>query len=249
MSSNICNYEPIINLSIRDINRRLKFIHQYLCFLSGQGGGGGEGSDGLSTAPSGDIVLGQDVGEAGNPAALTVDREVPLGTNAIYLGDVSDEVYTKVQPGRIEIWNNDSVSSPLLLLHDTASASDFSISNQGGVSFIQLSGSATLQLQAATINLNGPVGIQHSTPTAMLHIGSTDGSPGTAPLKFEASGFLSPSETGAMEFDGVDLTFTRLTERGIILIASAETTETVTPDTTITVNYNGSDYKLVAQAV
>jgi hypothetical protein len=84
MSGNICNFEPIVNLSIRDINRRLKFIHQYLCFLASQGGGGGgEGSDGLSTALSGNIVLGQDVNEAGNPAELTSNREIPLNENTL----------------------------------------------------------------------------------------------------------------------------------------------------------------------
>jgi hypothetical protein len=54
---------------------------------NGSGGGGGsvaDGAEGLSLNGT-DVELGQTVGAVGDPAALTVDREIPMGGNSLAL--------------------------------------------------------------------------------------------------------------------------------------------------------------------
>lgn len=52
--SNICNYNPIVSLSLKEINGKFSSIHRYLCYL-------GSGASGASIQP-GSIDIG------GNPA-------------------------------------------------------------------------------------------------------------------------------------------------------------------------------------
>lgn len=268
MSGNICNYEPIINLSIRDLNRRLRFIHQYLCFLSSSGGGGAA-ADGLSISTAGETVLGQDVGEAGNPAALTSVREVPTGGFSINL--IDSGLNSDLSAGVIGLHNDDNTlvinmntnGSTFINLRDDLSGSpyiQFNTSNASEqVNLINLQGffhitkdlsfDFIVDVNNAEVVVNGGrVGIA-TTPTAMLHISGNSGAAGTAPIKIEPGAFLSPSEVGGLEYDGTNLTFVRIADREDILMASTVASETITPDSTITVNVGGTNYKLVAQAI
>jgi len=268
MSGNICNYEPIINLSIRDLNRRLRFIHQYLCFLSSSGGGGAA-ADGLSISTAGETVLGQDVGEAGSPAVLTSVREVPTGGFSVNF--IDSGLSTDVSAGVIGLHNEDNTlvinmntnASTFINLRDNLSNAPYIQLNTSNaseqVNLINLQGffhitkdltfDFIVDVNNAEVVINGGrLGIE-TTPTARIHIGGSSGSPGTAPIKIDAGTFMSPSEVGGLEYDGTNLTFVRIADREDILMASSVATETVTADSTITVNIGGTNYKLVAQAV
>ncbi len=93
------------------------------------------------------------------------------------------------------------------------------------------------------------IGSSVTAATAYLHIKAGTATASTAPLKFTAGTNLSTAEAGAFEYNGTNLFFTRSgTTREGILTQSAVTTETVVSDTTVTVNINGTTYKLLARA-
>lgn len=97
---------------------------------------------------------------------------------------------------------------------------------------------------------SGRVGINTDTPTARLHIAAGAAGANTAPLKFTAGTNNATAETGAMEYNGTNLFFVRTgTTRETIVIASAVTTEALVTDRTLTINFNGTTYKLLAVAV
>lgn len=117
---------------------------------------------------------------------------------------------------------------------------------------IQFAGrNANVDTQILTIqsNANGRVGIGSTVtaPTARLHLPAGSATAQTAPLKFTSGTNLTTGEAGAVEYNGTNLFFTRTgTTRETIVTASAVTTEIVVSDTTITVNINGTNYKLLA---
>lgn len=86
--------------------------------------------------------------------------------------------------------------------------------------------------------------------TAGLHLkGSAAGAANTGALKFATGVLLGTGETGAVEYNGTNLFFTRIgTTREGVLTQSAVTTEVVVSDTTVTVNIGGTTYKLLAKA-
>jgi hypothetical protein len=86
-------------------------------------------------------------------------------------------------------------------------------------------------------------------PSAYLHLGAGTATASTAPLKFTSGTNNTTAETGAMEYNGTNLFFTRTgTTREGVLTQSAVTTEVQVSDTTVTVNIGGVTYKLLAKA-
>lgn len=72
---------------------------------------------------------------------------------------------------------------------------------------------------------------------------------GTAPFKLSSGINNTIAEPGALEYNGVNLFFTRAgTTRENILCASAKTTEVLVSDTSVTVNIDGVTLKLLARA-
>lgn len=72
---------------------------------------------------------------------------------------------------------------------------------------------------------------------------------GTAPLKLTSGTNLTTAEAGAFEYNGTNLFFTRTgTTRENIVCASAVTTEVLVSDTSVTINIDGTTYKLLARA-
>ncbi len=95
----------------------------------------------------------------------------------------------------------------------------------------------------------GKVGISTAAPTAALHLPASTTSAGTAPLKIASGTVMTTAETGAIEYNGTNLFFTRSgTTREGVLTQSAVTTETLVSDTSVTVNIGGVTYKLLARA-
>ena len=102
----------------------------------------------------------------------------------------------------------------------------------------------------ADINFfGGVVSLGVASPTARLHIAAGAAAASSAPLKFTSGTNLTTAEAGAMEYNGTNLFFTRAgTTRENVVCASAVTTEAVASDTTLTVNINGTTYKILARA-
>lgn len=89
----------------------------------------------------------------------------------------------------------------------------------------------------------------NAAPTAQIHFQAGDANAGHAPIKFVAGTNMATAETGAVEYNGTNLFFTRTgTTRETIPCISAVTTEVVVSDTTLTINYNGTTYRLLATA-
>lgn len=97
--------------------------------------------------------------------------------------------------------------------------------------------------------VQGNVGLGLTIVTATLHIKAGTATANTTPLKFTSGTNLTTAETGAVEYNGTNLFFTRTgTTRQTVLTANVVTTEVVTSDTTVTINIDGTDYKLLAKA-
>ncbi|MGH7250004.1 MAG: hypothetical protein ACREGC_03450, partial [Minisyncoccia bacterium] len=67
-----------------------------------------------------------------------------------------------------------------------------------------------------------------TTPTAFLHIGTSNGAASNAPLKFTSGTLLASTENGAMEYDGKKLYFTPLTTRSILAYTLFSQTQAIT---------------------
>lgn len=105
-------------------------------------------------------------------------------------------------------------------------------------------GSATLA-ERVRIENGGKVGIGITSPTAVLHIKA--GTTTTAPLRLTAGANLTTPVTGTMEYDGTNLFFTRTgTTREGVLTQSAVAAEALISDSSITVNIDGTTYKILA---
>lgn len=140
-TSNICNFSPIRALSIPDLNRRFKTIHDYLCFaVSATSGGVVSGAaDGLSIDGSGNAVLGQDVGAVGSPAALTSIREIPLNSFTVNFTDGAASS-VNIAAANLQIVGDNNVSTPNLLILESSTPSLLTLSNLGSNAILSIGG-------------------------------------------------------------------------------------------------------------
>jgi hypothetical protein len=84
---------------------------------------------------------------------------------------------------------------------------------------------------------------------ARLTLAAGTATAGTAPLAFTSGTNLTTPVNGVMEYNGTNLFFTRTgAAREGVLTQSAVTTEILIADTSVTVNINGTTYKLLAKA-
>ncbi len=145
---------------------------------------------------------------------------------------------------------NIQIGGSTIQMSNSGANSTLQIPNASGSFRIQTGGSNTVRFTiAATSGLIG-IGPTAPTPTAYLTLaaGVSTASAG-APLKFTSGTNLATAEAGAMEYNGTDLFFTKSgTTRGNVLVATAVTTEAVLSDTTLTITYNGTTYKVLARA-
>ncbi len=106
----------------------------------------------------------------------------------------------------------------------------------------------TANLNGLTIGTNSYFG-GNSTAGAKITIAAGAATANTAPLKFTSGTNLTTAVAGVMEYNGTNLFFTRTgTTRQSVLTANVVTTEVAVSDTTVTININGTDYKLLAKA-
>lgn len=235
-TGNICNFSPITNLSIKDLNNRFENIHRYLCFLAAGGGGGGTvtgANDGLSLS-GGRAVLGQTIGQSGDPAALLENKEVPLNGNSLSISESGTNGTVT-----IDFINgtgiNVNVNSTLLGAFPAVSIGDSAQSSGIGLA-LDAGASATITNQNGEVMRffpSGDIGIGSGSSdsgtklniggrtqttslsvgspmsaTAMIDIAPGTASAGTAPLKFQSGTLMTTPEEGAMEYDGSHLYMT-----------------------------------------
>lgn len=113
----------------------------------------------------------------------------------------------------------------------------------------QVGASNCVVLGGLIAGLTVNVGVGIFIPTARMHLPAGTTAASSAPLKFTSGTNMTTAETGAMEYNGTNLLFTRSgTTRENVLMSSAVTTEVIVSDTSVTVNIGGTTYKLLARA-
>lgn len=131
---------------------------------------------------------------------------------------------------------------------DGSNATPNNISNSCAIGY-QAQVSASNSMCLGSIITPVKVGIGVFTPTARMHLPAGTTAASSAPLKFTSGTNMTTAETGAMEYNGTNLLFTRSgTTRENVLMSSTVTTEVVVSDTTVTVNIGGTTIKLLARA-
>lgn len=95
----------------------------------------------------------------------------------------------------------------------------------------------------------GAISTIHNAATAWLHLPAGTATAGTAPLKFTSGTNLTTAETGAFEYNGTNLFFTRTgtTRENVITTGSVNTVTPTSPNRTITVVIDGVTYYIAAK--
>jgi hypothetical protein len=202
-------------------------------------------------------ILGVENGGTGVTTATgtgsTVRSDSPILTGNVGIGEISPTT-------RLHIKGNHVVNRGLLSIEGLSgqiglmtlySGGSYSGAIYGGLdgSFNILNPTAGMPLifsQSTTeklrIHTNGCIGVELAAPTARLHIRSSVGTAGTAPLKINSGTLLSPVEAGAIEFDGASFFYTTNTPtRNTFAIRESQTfTGTQTFNGTISIMPGGS---------
>lgn len=173
----------------------------------------------------------------GTPASRAIQMRTPAGTR------LSDSILTQNGPGT-EIFNtgrylgeyfqalNNTAAPTIITTYSAAgisAGSSFSITNTGG----------TLTLNFAKVALaNG------SAATARVHLAANaSGASTSAPLKFTSGINMATPETGAVEYDGTTLFFTRTgtTRETLFSGVSGATAPATTTAAVVTTDYYGTN--------
>lgn len=183
------------------------------------------------------VTLGQEIDEAGNPAALSSSREIPLGANAIRFssaGLVPDFI------SQITIFGytvqGDSTLAPISIgVQDTSgSLIKLTVDQATLRPLISVTG------YDVTFGSTG-LGIRVSNPTAALTLPAGQAAANSAPLKFTSGTNLTTGEAGAMEYNGTNLFFTRTgTTRENVLTGNSGAAAPATSAYTASTNFYGS---------
>lgn len=147
----------------------------------------------------------------------------------------------------------------------TLANSDFNIRDFTAGSIVPFTIKAGAPANSFLISATGTVGFGTSSPTAVLHLKAGNATAGTAPIKLTSGVNLTTAETGAIEYNGTNLFFTRSgTVRENVLVAidnvaapttsigvgivnfygSAATNFLGDPNRWLSVNVLGSTYKI-----
>lgn len=197
--------------------------------LFAEGGGGSiEGANmGLSINGT-DVQFGQSVGAVGDPAILSEDREIPLSDFTINFLGV--DTHTGVQNGNM--WHervDNGTGFFFEILSDTPTFYIYSDTDKPAIAMndgsgnscnIGIVGGSTYgYMQANGIRLLGGakgvnmdllhIGPNVIVPTAYLHIDAGTAAINTAPIKLTTGTNNTTAETGAIEYNGTNLFFTR----------------------------------------
>lgn len=100
-----------------------------------------------------------------------------------------------------------------------------------------------------TLSTNGAYFGAQTSASARVHIAAGTAAASTAPLKFTSGTNLTTAETGAMEYNGTNLFFTRTgtTRENIITSSAVNSVSPTAPNRTITVVIDGTTYYIHAK--
>lgn len=167
--------------------------------------------------------------------------------------------------GYMQIKNNVSYRADVFKLgsgystYKTLAANDFGFYNYneaGNISILNDYGSGKILLTTGgastaqfTLLPSGNIGFGQATPTAVLHLKAGTATASSAPLKLASGTNLTTAETGAVEYNGTNLFFTRTgTTRESVMTANAVNSVSPTsPNRTITVVIDGTTYYIAAK--
>lgn len=95
----------------------------------------------------------------------------------------------------------------------------------------------------------GAISTIHNAATAWLHLPAGTATAGTAPIKLTSGTNLTTAETGAFEYNGTNLFFTRTgtTRENVMTTGSVNTVSPTSPNRTITVVIDGVTYYIAAK--
>lgn len=96
------------------INKLLqKILAEIRCLKANGGGGNTSGAEQGLSVVNGKIVLGQEAGDATNPAIVTTDRVIPLsaGVGVVFQDETADNIFTRIEPFTIQVANNNNLVS------------------------------------------------------------------------------------------------------------------------------------------
>lgn len=165
------------------------------------------------------------IGSTNNGAKLNLFGDTLTGATATSLLDSGQTWNTTGSPTALKLNITNTASGASALLAD-----------------IQIGGSPLFRIDKV-----GRVGVGGVTaPAAWMHL--TAGTSTIAPFIMNAGTLLGTPAAGALEFNGTNLFFTRISARECVITQSAVTSETLVSDTSVTVNLNGTTYKLLARA-
>ena len=184
---------------------------------------GGAYTTRISVSHTGNFIFTSDAN-----TAVTFNNASTSDVNIINTGFAASAAVTvQAKSGNFYSWRHISTDNELRL------------SNAGGTTY--------LNFTYATGNL--ALGQSTTAATAKLMIGAGTATAGTAPLKFVSGTVLTTAETGAVEYDGTNLFFTRTgtTRENVLTTASVNTVNPTSPNRTITVVINGTTYYIAAK--
>jgi hypothetical protein len=88
-----------------------------------------------------------------------------------------------------------------------------------------------------------------TTATALVHLAAGTSAASTAPLKFTSGTNLTTAEVGSLEYNGINLFFTRVgtTRENIVCSSAVNSVSPTAPNRTIAVNIDGTTYYIAAK--
>lgn len=116
------------------------------------------------------------------------------------------------------------------------------VASSGPISFGSAVQVGSSNEYARFVTGSGNLGLGIKTPTATIHIHASTIAAGSAPLKFATGVLLTTAETGAFEYNGTNLFFTRTgtTRENILVGNSGATAPSTTAAGTVTNRYGGA---------
>lgn len=260
-TNNICFFTPV--KSIPAINERLKLIQRDLCYaMTVVSAPITAANNGLSIATS-TIVLGQNVGEVGNPAALSSSREIPMNSFELTLKGSTGSFNVK-DNGQVAIVGPGGSSTPALSVTSSGntrfrldgttnvgmnirnnSALSWTVAsyqaNTGNFDFVFYNDQNSVNSFFIDGNTNN-MAIGFTTPTAKIHLPAGTATANTAPIKLTSGVNLTTAETGALEYNGTNLFFTRTgTTRETVWTGNSGASAPATGTGGLILNWFGTD--------
>lgn len=229
---------------------------------------------GAGTAPSTDVNFTWDGSKllAGNAAAVSSGDVANFYRNqndATFVRVINATTGTLAQSGIVVSADNGSTGGSYVSYNSSYSSSGISVASTvrvssnttGGINIgtssntqasLWTNNTERVRLQAAgTANIGTKLYISSlsTTPTALIHLGAGTASASSAPIKLTSGTNLTTAETGAIEYNGTNLFFTRTgtTRESVITANAVNSVSPTAPNRTITVVIDGTTYYIHAK--